>query len=108
MKNILLAGCVMLALCGQGYAEIFTYACRVRSEPNNDFHLYSAILNTSKNTITWRGTVYRNVKPIGQDNVNECAKECFGNGKVRLNTATQGVADLSVGKDTFDCDLVRK
>jgi hypothetical protein len=38
----------------------------------------------------------------------DCAKECFGNGVIRLNTATQGVADLSIGDDDFDCELVRK
>jgi hypothetical protein len=108
MKKMLLAGCAVLALCGQGYAETYTYACQVREAATGNTHLYSAVLDLSKHTITWRGKVYRNVKEDVSGNPDTCAKECFGNAAVRLSTATQGVADLSVGGNDFDCDLLRQ
>ncbi len=107
MKKLLLAGATLLALSGQGYAGTYTYACQVVDAGTGNVHLYSAILDTNKQTITWRGTVYRNVKDVS-GNIDECAKGCFAKGAVRLSTATQGVATLSVGGAEFDCDLVRK
>jgi hypothetical protein len=112
VKKLLLTGVCLLALCGHGYAETYTYACQVQDNAGNT-HLYRANLDTGNHTITWRGSVYRNVKQV----VADCAKACFGNGRVLLSTATQGVASLSVlvgtapggdGVEEFDCDLVHK
>jgi hypothetical protein len=52
-------------------------------------------------TITWRGRVFRNIKLVDECKVKFTATR---NGvTIALCAATQGVADLSIGKDDFDC-----
>lgn len=61
--------------------------------------------STTPCTITWRGVTWRNVKQ-GED----CKANYLGteNGvDIDLCTATQGVADLTVGKESFDCQMPR-
>jgi hypothetical protein len=98
-------------------AGVFNYACHRPDE----FKLYAAKLDLAKKTITWNGVVYRNMKSVYADEYESfgCAKACFEatnpGGKVRLDTATQGVASLTVsfgrpgsdGVDELECDVVR-
>jgi hypothetical protein len=77
-------------------------------------------MDTTKKTITWRGTVYRNAKSLSRGiDGEDCPKYCFGNDRIVLSTATQGVATLSVAvgsgrpgddgaPEEFECDAVRK
>jgi hypothetical protein len=98
---------IALAMLSPALAETYTYACQVKDGPL--VHLYAAKFDASKHTLTWRGTVYKNVEQdLGCD-----AKACFsdGNKKITLSTATQGVASLSVvsgadGVEEFNCDAV--
>jgi hypothetical protein len=118
MKKLMLTTAALLALATTAAtADTFTYACKVEDGPRT--HLYSAVLDLTKHTITWRGKIYTNVKPTFEDvDGKDCAKECFGNSKnIHLSTATQGVATLSIlagvapggdGAEQFDCDLVHK
>jgi hypothetical protein len=122
MRKLLLAALALAALAGSAYAETYNYACQVTGvEPNpNNTYLYSVKIDTAKNTITWRGTVYKNAKRSSKEiDGEECAKWCFGNSKIMLSTATQGVATLSVATGTgrprddgapedFECETVRK
>jgi hypothetical protein len=58
----------------------------------------------SGGTITWRGVTFRNVSGTQE----ECKAKFTAtrNGvTVELCTATQGAADLTVGSDTFDCQM---
>jgi hypothetical protein len=116
-----LTAVALLAMIGSANAETYTYACQVTGvEPNpNNTYLYSAKMDTTKNTITWRGTVYKNAKRVFKIDGEECPKYCFGNSKIMLSTATQGVATLSVAVGTgrpgddgapeeFECDVVRR
>jgi hypothetical protein len=118
VKKLLIALATTVALVAPANAEVYTYACQVTGvEPNpNNTYLYSAKMDTTKNTITWRGTVYKNAKQIFKIDGEDCPKYCFGNSKIMLSTATQGVATLSVAAGTgrpgddwneFDCDAVR-
>ena len=120
LKTLTAAALALTMLVAPACAETYNYACKVSGvEPNpNNTYLYSAKIDTTKNTITWRGTVYKNAKRTFKVDGEECAKWCFGNNKIMLSTATQGVATLSVTLGTgrpgddgapeeFDCDLVR-
>jgi hypothetical protein len=116
MTKLLTIAAVSIALIAPAaaYADTYTYACKVKDEATSNVHLYSAKLDLGKHTITWRGHVYKNVKPVfTSGDGKDCGKECFGNSKdVSLDIATQGVATLSViypGDDQveqFDCDQV--
>jgi hypothetical protein len=120
LLSILAIAALSIAMLAPACAETYNYACKVSGvEPNpNNTYLYSAKIDTAKNNITWRDTVYKNAKRMLKVNGAECAKWCFGNNRIALSTATQGVATLSVSVGTghpgddgapeeFDCDLVR-
>jgi hypothetical protein len=112
------AACVVTgAFVGNADAgRVYTYACH---RPD-DFKLYTAKVDTTKKTITWDGVTYRNLKQVTVEaDGSECPKVCFRakarSGDLSLNTATQGVATLSVtygkpgsdGVDEAECDLLR-
>jgi hypothetical protein len=114
MKRLAIIAALILGITAPALAETYNYACHEQ----DDGHLYAAKLDTGNRTLTWRGSVYKNVRDISGANVNECAKECFGdNNRIILRTATQGVATLQVlagtgpgddGMEEFECDLVRQ
>jgi len=122
MIKTLLTTAALLAMVASASAETYTYACQVTGEqPNpNNTYLRSAVMDTTKKTITWRGVTYKNAKSASRDlDGEQCAKYCFGNDRIMISTATQGVATLSViagsgrlGEDAlpeeFECDAVRK
>jgi len=120
LKTLTAAALALTMLVAPARAKIYNYACKVTGvEPNpNNTYLYSLKVNESKKTITWRGKVYRNIYSRGSDTDKECAKWCWSNDQIRVETATQGVATLSVAVGTgrpgddgapeaFDCDFVR-
>jgi len=106
----------MMALLSSAQATTFVYGCRSQ----DDSKLYSAKLDTAKHTLTWRGSVYENLKDITAEvGLDFCAKQCFRasrrDGAIAvLDTATQGVATLTTseknqeGGTEFDCDLLRQ
>jgi hypothetical protein len=102
------------------HAKVYNYACKVEGEQGIP-QVYSAKIDTVKRTITWRGSVFKNLKEFADDGTGEdCAKYCFRatsrNGDVAfVETATQGGASLTItsggpgtdGIDGFDCDIIR-
>jgi hypothetical protein len=109
MRAICLLG-VLLAVT-PAYAGTVNYACH----GDEALPLYSAKLDLGKHTLTWRGKTYRNIKRIY--NNTECSKDCFENDRVRLTTATDGIATLAItfgtgpgddGAEFFECDVVRE
>jgi hypothetical protein len=98
-------------------ADTYTYACHERDSA----HLYAAKIDSNKKTLTWRGSVYRNLKLVGGGDV-DCAKDAYqatrrDGATAALCTATQGVATLQVlvgsapggdGVEELECDLVRE
>jgi hypothetical protein len=107
--KILAIAAVLAATLTSAQAETYNYACQVTgAQPNPlNAYLYSAKIDTAKKTVTWRGTVYTNAKRLDTVNGWDCAKWCFGNDKIAISTATQGVATLVVGAEEFECDAVR-
>jgi hypothetical protein len=114
MKRITLTLVALAAFVVNAQAETFTYACKV--DPDGRSYLQAVKIDTTKKTLTWRGSVYGNLKP----NLN-CAKMGFdavrkdGAGAT-LCIATQGVADLQIlvgtaplgdGIEQLECDQVR-
>jgi len=117
MKTLLTAAALVVAITTSAAAETYNYACKVDS--NGNTHLYAAKIDTKARTLTWRGTVFKNLK-FGAA-ISDCAKYCFEATQrdlvVYVSTATQGVATLQViGTqprndgllEEVDCDLVRK
>lgn len=113
MKSIILTIALALSVTA-ARADTYTYACKVEDGPRT--HLYSAVLDTGKHTLTWRGKTYRHVVDISTK--RECGKACFGSDEgAMLDIATQGVATLTIsygtkpgedGAEFFDCDRVNK
>ena len=58
-----------------------------------------------RGTITWRGTTFQNVKLGDGCRYNFVATR--DGVTAELCTATKGVADLKIGKDTFECQMRR-
>jgi hypothetical protein len=82
-------------------AESYTYICRVPSEHKS----YPVKIDIDNATLTWRGTTFRNLR---QGDGCRYKYEATAMGvTAELCTATQGIADLKVGKTSFDCKLAR-
>jgi hypothetical protein len=113
IATFLAVGAMLALLVSNTQAATFVYACKYQ----DDSKLYSAKLDMTKHTLTWRGSVYSNVKNLsGHVSTDECARDCYrgtrsDGGTAVLNVATQGVADLTVSVEpnaAIDCDLVRQ
>jgi len=108
MKAAIIAGCVALSVlsASAAHARTYTYMCRVGQKtypvtvttPNE-----ASSGSLSGGTLTWRGTTFRNVKETGDCKANFVATR--DGVTVELCAATQGVADLTVGKETFECQM---
>jgi hypothetical protein len=103
VTKLLIALATTVALVGPAVAGTSTYMCQVG-------HKFYPVTLTTPNedslrgaTITWRGVTFRNVK------FGEGCKTNFVATRdgvtVELCTATQGAADLTIGGDTFECQL---
>jgi hypothetical protein len=113
MKRLFIAAVAALAMAVPAHAEIYTYACH----SSNDFKLYVAKLDTRKKTITWKGSIYKNMT-IVYGTASGVAPRCAfhatsRNGTADLRTATQGVASLTIAGGgpgingaEAECDLV--
>jgi len=106
MRKLLFATTIAVLTTASGaHARTYTYMCRVG---HNSYPVTVTTPNETSGglgggTITWRGVTYPNVKS-GDD----CKAQFTAtrNGvTIELCTATQGVADLRVGKDEFACQM---
>jgi hypothetical protein len=74
--------------------------------------VYPVTLNGKKATLTWRGTTFRDLKEAQAGIDAVCAKygwTATNKGvTATLCVATQGVGDLTIGKDGFDCQIKSK
>jgi hypothetical protein len=119
MTKTLLAAAALALFATSVQAEVYNYACKVdNTPPNNGVHLYALKIDTKAKTLTWRGTVFKNLKSSGTGGLKtqDCAKYCFeATGRdtdAFVSTATQGYASLSIeghgpGGIEFDCEMVR-
>lgn len=94
MKQYWITLAIMLSATA-ARAESYTYMCKVGGRA------YPVTANVTKGTLTWRGATFTGLKEY------PCARAGFkatkGGATATLCTATQGYADLSIGKDTFAC-----
>jgi hypothetical protein len=107
MKKMLIAAVAVLSIASTAHAKTYTYVCRV------DYKLYPVTLTTpyeredgsglGGGTITWRGVTFRDVK--WEDDCHAKFTATRDGVTVELCTATQGVADLTVDGDTFECQM---
>ena len=74
MKTLLTAAALVVAITTSAAAETYNYACKVKDRTDNT-HLYAAKIDTKARTLTWRGTVFKNLK-FGAA-ISDCAKYCF-------------------------------
>ena len=105
MKTIITTAAILAAITTAAHAETYTYMCRVghKSYPVRVTTPNEANGSMSGGTITWRGMVFQNVKLGDGCRYNFVATR--DGVTAELCTATQGVADLKIGKDTFDCQM---
>jgi hypothetical protein len=117
----LLAIAALLACTTAAHARVYNYACNVPDGVTGNARLHHLKIDTAKHTITWRGSIFTNLKDSNDKKVGyDCVKYCFqatrSNGDVAfISTATQGVADLMItynrsGEapiDEFNCDMIQ-
>jgi hypothetical protein len=103
MKTIIIAAAILAAITATAHAEAYTYMCKVGSKsypvtvttPNDDME---------GGTITWRGTVYQDVK-LGEGCRYNFAGVSKDGDTAELCTATKGYADLTLGRARFYCHM---
>jgi hypothetical protein len=114
MKTWLITLATTVALVGPASARTYTYMCQVndKSYPvtlTTPYEKDSSSVDATRRgslsggTITWRGVTFRNVK--WEDDCHAKFTATRDGVTIELCTATQGVADLTVGKDTFECQM---
>jgi hypothetical protein len=95
-----LASALMATIATSVHAESYTYMCWVP----NDHKVYPLRVNEDNRTLTWRGTIFQNLRAGDGCKYKYLATR---NGvTAELCTATQGVADLTIGEATFDCQNI--
>jgi hypothetical protein len=103
MKTILLTAVTLVSMLVTAQAETYTYMCKVGPKsypvtvttPNDD--------DMEGGTITWRGTVFQDVKLGEGCRYNFVATK---DGVIaELCTATKGYADLTIGRARFYCQM---
>jgi hypothetical protein len=109
--TFIVAAAIAAAITTVAHARVYNYGCQTTDERGNA-QLFVAKLDTGKRTITWRGKVYKNLKEL--DSCKAEFEATASNGEVaHLCTATQGVADLSVGQpgndvvEEAECNIIR-
>jgi hypothetical protein len=103
MKTIITTAAILAAITTAAHAEAYTYMCKVGSKsypvtvttPNDDME---------GGTITWRGTVYQDVK-LGEGCRYNFAGVSKDGDTAELCTATKGYADLTLGRARFYCHM---
>jgi len=113
MTKLLIALATTVALVGPAHAKTYTYMCRMGHKlypvtlttPNEgDCSSPYSVCDLSGGTITWRGVTFRNVSGTQEDCKAKFTATRDGV-TIELCTATQGSANLTVGKDTFECEM---
>ena len=96
MKTIIAAAIAMPAQAGTSYV----YQC------HGGGIVGIAKVDEDRGTLTWRGTVYRDVKQV--ESGCKAEFQATSNGvTAKLCAATKGVTDLKIGKAQFDCQMRR-
>jgi hypothetical protein len=99
MKMSMIAVALMATIATPAHAESYTYMCRVPNEHKS----YPLKIDVDKATLTWRGTTFRNLQHV--DGCKYSWQATTSDGVMaEVCTATQGYADLTIGKASFDCD----
>jgi len=101
----LLTTVAALFLTTAAHAGTYTYMCQVddKSYPVTVTTPYERNGGLGGGTITWRGTTFRNVK--WEDDCKAKFVATRNGVTIELCAATQGVADLTVDGETFDCQM---
>jgi hypothetical protein len=96
MKKILLLA-IAIAACTASAAQAGTYTYKCRGG--------TAVANENSHALTWRGTTFKNLKVVeGDCHVNwEATRD---GGTAHFCVATQYAADLTIGKDRFECEQI--
>lgn len=97
MKKSITALPLVLMLSTPSFADSYTYQCRVGHK------WYPVTVNEDKGTLTWRGMVFHDLKQI--EGCRQSYQATRDGVTATLCTATQGVADLTVGKEHFECQM---
>ena len=105
MKLAIATAAVLAAITTAAHANTYTYMCRMghKSYPVKVTTPNEANGSMSGGVITWRGTVFQKVKLGEGCRYNFVATR--DGVTAELCTATQGVADLKIGKATFECQM---
>jgi len=103
-KYTLIAALAVLATIATAHAESYTYMCK-------DGRKTSPVTVTTPNedtqeggTITWRGDTFANVE-FGDGCRYKFVTTTKDGEPVELCTATQGYADLTIGRKRFVCQM---
>jgi hypothetical protein len=110
MKTIIAAAAIAVAIGMPAHAGnegvhgrgIYAYNCHVAG---NEGPHGIVTVDEKKGTLTWLGATFRDLKQVEGGKVTWQATN--NNVTAVLSTATQGVADLTIGKDVFECQMVR-
>jgi hypothetical protein len=119
-RKLVVAAALAVAVIGNADAKTVTYGCRFPDLPPPDGSYRHALkIDFTKKTITWKGYTFRNLKEVYDDGSGkDCAKACFSatrrDGEVRIDTATQGFATLTIsdtrpggdGVSEAECEMV--
>lgn len=108
MTKVWIALAALALISTTAHANTYTYMCRVgqTSYPVKLTTPDEANGSLSGGTITWRNEMFRDVKLGEGCRYNFVATR---NGvTVELCTSTHGSATLTIGKDTFDCQMKDK
>jgi hypothetical protein len=103
MKMSMIAVALMATIATPAHAESYTYnyMCRVPNEHKS----YPLKIDDNEATLTWRGTTFRNLQGSFVDTCKYSWQATTSDGVMaKVCTATQGYADLTIGKASFDCD----
>ena len=105
MKLAIATATALAAIATAAHANTYTYMCRVghKSYPVEVTTPNEANGSMDGGTITWRGMVFRNVRLGDGCRYNFVATS--DGVTAELCTATKGVADLKIGKATFECQM---
>ena len=105
MKLAIATTVVLAAIATAAHANTYTYMCRVgdKSYPVKVTTPNEANGSMSGGTITWRGTVFQDVK-LGEGCLHNFVATSDGV-IAELCTATLGGANLKIGKATFECQM---
>ena len=104
MKTIIATAAIVVVIAmpahagNEGPHGRYTYKCHGAGSG-------TVTVDENNSTLTWRGMTFRNLKQVEGGKVTWQATN--NDVTAELSTATEGVADPTIGKDKFDCQMVR-